>query len=39
MRHDNNPKGKVASIEKFDELLLDIVENRSENTLIVLSAD
>lgn len=39
MGHDNNPKGKVASIEKFDELLLHIVENRPEDTLIILAAD
>lgn len=39
MGHDNNPKGKVASIEKFDDLLAHIVAKRPENTLILLAAD
>lgn len=39
MGHDNNPKGKVAAIEKFDEMLSYVVENRPENTLIAFTAD
>ncbi len=39
MGHDNNPKGKVAAIEKFDEMLSYVVANRPQNTLIALASD
>ncbi|MGO3752073.1 MAG: 2,3-bisphosphoglycerate-independent phosphoglycerate mutase [Peptoniphilaceae bacterium] len=39
MGHDNNPKGKVKAIEKYDEMLSYIVENRPENVMIALAAD
>ncbi len=39
MGHDNNPLGKVAAIEKFEEMLSYIVAARPENTLIALAAD
>lgn len=39
MGHDNNPKGKVVAIEKFEEMLTYIVDNRSDNTMIALAAD
>ena len=39
MGHDNNPKGKVAAIEKFEEMLSHVVANRPENTLIAFTAD
>ncbi|WP_282920641.1 2,3-bisphosphoglycerate-independent phosphoglycerate mutase [Ignavigranum ruoffiae] len=39
MGHDNNPKGKVRAIEKFDKLLKLIMDDLPQNTLVALCAD
>lgn len=39
MGHDDNPMGKVKAIQKYDEMLSYVLDNRPEDTLIVLAAD
>ncbi|OFK57903.1 phosphoglycerate mutase [Globicatella sp. HMSC072A10] len=39
MGHDNDPQGKVAAIEKYDEMVGMLKNNLPENTLLALCAD